>query len=59
MKAPLSNEIVKVLQDDRAASKLVDTVLKERASRGNHQISVRIGDCSRIYKPVTAIQRKK
>jgi len=59
MKAPLSNEIVKVLQDDRAASKLVDTVLRERASRGNHQINVRIGDSSRIYKPVTAIQRKK
>ena len=59
MKAPLSNEIVKVLQDDRAASKLVSMVLKERGARGNNQISVKIGDSNRIYKPVTAIHRKK
>ena len=59
MKAPLSNEIVKVLQDDRAANKLVNTVLQERGTRGKNMITIKIGDNNRIYKPVTAIQRKK
>ncbi len=56
-KAPLSEEILKVLQDDQKANELVDAILRNRASGESEAVTVTINGKTKVYKPVTSIRR--
>ena len=59
MKAPMSPEIAALLQDPRAARKLMNAVLELRTTPGQNSIIVRQGGKITRYKSVTAIHRGK
>ncbi len=59
MKAPMSKEIFRVLQNPKAAVKLIDAVLEERTNPQMNTIVVTIDGKEKIYKRVGAIGRKR
>lgn len=58
MKAPMSKEIFRVLQNPQAARQLVDAVLQERTNPKMNTIVVTIDGKEKRYKRVSNIQRR-
>lgn len=53
MNAILSENIIAVIQDDKAAIDLVKTIIDRRKSKSKKAIRVKSGSLIFLYKPVT------
>ena len=59
MNAPLSENIIKVLQNDQSANELVSEILRNRSTQGSQGVNVTIGKLKRTYRPVTSVSHMK
>lgn len=59
MKAPISPDIARVLQDGRSARALVSAVLKQRSFLGEQSIKISSDGVVKRYKPVAEMYRNK